>query len=137
MAIESNQTISAKEMKTALNGKANLGEALTVDLLWTNTNPSSVFVAQDIIINTLPYKVVFIEVAEDTTSQDFNTVVTLPRKGVRFPSLVTSSSSMWRRRDFTDTGTKILVGIGYKCSINEGLIENNSASIPLNIWGVK
>lgn len=116
---------------------SNKVKGITMDLLWTNANPSNAFPSQDIKVDTAPYKATLIEVAENTASLDFNTVVLLPRKGVRFPSFVMDSPSAWKRRDFTDRGTQIAVGISYKCSINGGLVENSSVLIPLNIWGIK
>ena len=137
MAVAQDSVIYYKDIMDTLNNKANLGKALTMDLLWTNIDSSSDFAARDIPIDTSPYKIVFIEVAEDTTSLSFNVSAVLPRKNVRLTSFIMGNPSVWKRRDFTDAGTKIIIGSGYRCTLSESVVENNSVSIPLNIWRVR
>lgn len=114
-----------------------LPDGLQIDLLWTNASPTSEFAKQFIYIDTSRYTMLLIEISDDTTSLNFNTTLVLPKKNIRFPSFVMDTPTAWKRRDFVDFVDKIQVGIGYKCSINGGLVENNSVSIPLNIWGIR
>ena len=113
-----------------------LPDGLQMDLLWTNASPTSAFASQSIYMDTSRYKMLFIEIAYDTLNRNFNTVLVIPRKYIRITSLVMGTPSEWERRDFTCEDDKVIVSTAYK-SENGSYGENNSVSIPLNIWGIK
>ena len=135
MAISQNDPIIATEIVDALNKKADLGKALTVNLLWTDANVDSAFSAQTVTLDTTGYKF-FIAVFHGWAGQKNWVVSKLLQYGDNWLEHVRETSS---RRFVTVNDNSVVFR---DCSRfltygnTTGTVENKNL-IPVKIYGVR
>ena len=132
MAITQNGVIYHKDITDALNNKADLGKALTIDLLWANANPASSFASQTVTFNiTLEeYKYICI-ICRHSTVTDIRQINFIKPDANFYALHITRDRFYWR----------------YQCRAFANIIEfgdgmvdstvNQSYCIPIEVYGVK
>ena len=137
-------SLTLEEIKsiTNLSGKiasaSALKEVATLDLLWTNANPTSSFSTQELYMNLTKYKAIMIEVCEYGGVQ--------ARADTKFSNIIYKGVGGCVATYYYNNGTYVLSFVrgiyvlDNRIYISEGSDNhgvNNVGAIPQKIWGFK
>lgn len=112
-------------------GSGESGGGLTLDLLWTNPNPSSNFGAQTISIVLSNYSLVLIE--QDPFNNDtLDIAIGLVGSGMKLYCLANTNTNRNGARNLTVSSS----GITFSACTYNGA-TNNGYCIPLRIFGIR
>lgn len=139
MAIERDKPIVATEIADALNKKADLGKALTVNLLWTNASPTSVFNPQTISLDLSNYKIILISFYDAITLRMIRTYISLKKEADSVFTMFTPVALIERHITVDNTGITLGDALAYRMYNNEveGLDRSNNFLIPHQVYGVR
>lgn len=118
------------------DGTDNLFPTSRLELLWTNSSPTSSFAAQTISLDLSDYAYVVIKMGVDTANLDHvcNFIALIDGGATRCEF----SSRVIMFRDATVTTSGVSFGVNATVSSYNGTVNNtNTNSIPLYIYGVK
>lgn len=112
-------------------GSGESGGGLTLDLLWTNPNPSSNFGAQTISIDLSGYLLVLIE-QDPFNNGSLDVAIGLIGSEMKMFCLANTNTNRNGARNLTVSST----GITFSACTYNGA-TNNGYSIPLRIFGIR
>ena len=105
------------------------------DLLWSNSSPTSSFASQNIAVDLSGYDFVTV-VSRESTSSAAETSATIRNVlGVTGRIFMMANSRQFRAFEISSTG--VTFNVGRSGAIGANASEDNSAAIPLYIYGVK
>lgn len=120
-------------LETLASGVDTVKVGLNMDLLWTNSTPTSSFSAQTISLDLSEYRLIFVVCKGDTGGTNYPTALadfnTLTQIG--------TFNGYTRFRAFTATATGVQFGGGYKQTSYSNDSSDNSATIPYKIYGIR
>lgn len=103
--------------------------------LWTNSNSSATFTAQDISLNYSGYNTLILIFRRRTDSATCCTVTIPAASGASYQSIinyVSGNTAKIQKRDFTINASSISFGAGWQQGSTNG--TDNNANIPVAIW---
>lgn len=119
------------------NGEDNLFPVGKMDLLWTNSSPSSAFGAQTIALDLSAYSMIYtmyciaVDVAD--SAKRYNTCMqNVDGKPYQHASYYSGNSSNMTRRTITATTTGIIFENGIY-----GTSSSTNCNVPQKIYGIK
>lgn len=115
------------------SGNSSSKSGGTTTLLWTNPDPTSNFSAQTISLNLSGYDAVKVLAAQNTSSSSGVMVETT--KDYEGRLFMMYNARYYRGFTWSDTG--VTFTDGYQASLSSNLSANNSAAIPIYIYGVR
>ena len=113
---------------------SSTASGMTMDLLWTNSAPTSSFSAQTIALDLTSYKMVYIEARWAT--DDAGTVSSIARVGYGNYLFAFYNAKQSRRFDVTTSGVEFMACV-YGSTATTAMSTDNSHSIPERIYGIK
>lgn len=113
-------------------------KGVTLDLLWTNANPSSNFAAQTLSLNLSSYKFILI-VCRAATTRDmlFTNVCTIGSEPWQQKLFVPDYTMRNRYCTVTTTGISFDSAFYYATYANSAATSTDAQVIPYKIYGVK
>lgn len=103
--------------------------------LWTNSNSSATFTAQDISLNYSGYNTLILIFRRRTDSATCCTVTIPATSGANYQSIInyiSGNTAKIQKRDFTINASSISFGAGWQQGSTNG--TDNNANIPVAIW---
>lgn len=127
--------LTATDVQAAITEvNTKVASAGGIDLLWTNSDPTQTFAAQDIVLDLTDYKMLVIAVKWSTTRTEMASV-TVPKDGLDYSIVIDTQGSTLIRYDrhfqATDAGVRCTEGA------QAGTAINNNFAIPYKIYGMK
>ena len=119
-----------------IDGTDNLFPINRMDLLWTNSSPTSDFSAQTVELDLSDYDAVLVTFkwGKDSANPSIN-VVALVGVGLGIASSVYNSRVY---REFTPTATGIQFAAGaYGSSVSASMATGNGSAVPYQIYGIR
>ena len=117
------------------DGEDNLFPKGKMELLWTNSAPTSSFSAQTVQLDLTNYGMVAIMVEESTSYSDYLTTYYVPVGAKKYEILQSFSNLRYRYVNVTSAGVGFEAGNKYATYGTKS--TDNSLLIPYQIYGIK
>lgn len=122
----------------SVGGGGGASANMTLDLLWTNSAPSTAFAAQTISLDLSSYKLVAITCRAATTRDLLYTnICTIGAEPYQQKLFVPDHTIRNRYCIVTNTGVEFNVGFYFPTYANSSGTNDNAQTIPYKIYGIK